>query len=354
MYPGKANNVRGVFVKHFCENIEKLGITVAPRALVVLNHPGILHKLFAYILFSVQAAWSSIFGAYDVLYVHYPTYSALPLLLVSPLLSRPLVLNVHGTDLFPLHKRSKILLKITRGLYTKADLIVCPSNFYRDLLIHDFGVEVERIFVSPSGGIDKNVFFPRKFGDPKIYETGKLSVGYVSRIEGNKGWKVLIKALELYADEIGKQHIDCTFIGDGSDFGKLTDTLRKSGLLNYRVLHSLPQEKLSEWYSEFDIFVFPTTIATESLGLVGLEAMACGTPVIASDIGGPSEYVTDNFNGFKFPPNDYQQLFEGLRYFGSLSALERTRLANAALATAESYESGEVAKRLAARLSLLV
>jgi glycosyltransferase involved in cell wall biosynthesis len=70
----------------------------------------------------------------------------------------------------------------------------------------------------------------------------------------------------------------------------------------------LPQSALVDIYNIADAFVFPTRREGESLGLVAIEAMACGTPVIACDFAAPKYYVVDDYNGYKFPVNDFERL----------------------------------------------
>ena len=70
-------------------------------------------------------------------------------------------------------------------------------------------------------------------------------------------------------------------------------------------------------YLLMDCFIFPSTLK-ESLGLVGLEAMACGIPVIASDSHGPTDYIEDRKNGFLFSTGDICSLIDKVDYYYKL------------------------------------
>ena len=83
--------------------------------------------------------------------------------------------------------------------------------------------------------------------------------------------------------------------------------------------------------------IFPTEREAESLGLVGLEAMAVGVPVIAGNIGGPSSYVRDGENGYLFTPGDYKELVSKVNAYLVLDHGLQKSMSSAAYKTACSY-----------------
>ena len=85
--------------------------------------------------------------------------------------------------------------------------------------------------------------------------------------------------------------------------------------------------------------MFPTKREGESLGLVPLEAMACGTPVISSDFAAPRYYINDQDNGYKFPVNDHDTLFGIMRK--AISA-DKHRMITNAHATASNYYTEKI------------
>ena len=106
-----------------------------------------------------------------------------------------------------------------------------------------------------------------------------------------------------------------------------------------------PQTKLPDYLNQMDVFVFPTQLA-ESLGLVAVEAMACGCPVLASDFAAPGDYVKDGINGYKFPVGDSDTLAMLLEKMRTLSENERTALKEGALATAQQFATNKVTEAL--------
>lgn len=85
----------------------------------------------------------------------------------------------------------------------------------------------------------------------------------------------------------------------------LSDELNVSDFIDW--IDLLPQIELRRIYNDIDYFIFPSEL-NESLGLVALEAMACGTPVIGSDYAAQSFYINDGVNGYKFKVGDAEAM----------------------------------------------
>ena len=99
---------------------------------------------------------------------------------------------------------------------------------------------------------------------------------------------------------------------------------------------------MHEFYKSVDLFIFPSENKSESLGLVGLEAMAASTPVIGSNIGGIATYINDGENGFLFEPKNSMELANNIIKYMDSSAKEKNFMMNMAYKTALNYESSKV------------
>ena len=106
-----------------------------------------------------------------------------------------------------------------------------------------------------------------------------------------------------------------------------------------------PQAALPGFLNQMDVFVFPTTLA-ESLGLVAVEAMACGIPVVASDNAAPADYVKEGINGYKFPVGDSEALAQVLMKFQVLPADLQAELQKGALETASKFDRATITQNL--------
>ena len=106
------------------------------------------------------------------------------------------------------------------------------------------------------------------------------------------------------------------------------------------------QKELALFYSAIDIFCFPTYRKSDSLGLVGLEAMACGCVVIASNMAGPTSYIKDKENGFFFIPKDGNDLSKKIEDILSMDQYQIEDIKKNALKEAKKYDVENISQSL--------
>lgn len=159
--------------------------------------------------------------------------------------------------------------------------------------------------------VDVSHFYPR---DPQIVREkliplfGKKPrkiVMYVGRLSKYKGLEYLINAMSFLDEKYG-----LVLIGEGPMKEKLLSVVRRSKLED-RVLFlkHVPYEELPYYYSAADVFVLPSISRAEAFGLVVLEAMACGTPVITTELGtGTSYHNVHGKTGLVVPPRDSKKI----------------------------------------------
>jgi len=135
-------------------------------------------------------------------------------------------------------------------------------------------------------------------------------IGAVGRVTSAKGFQFLIKAAPSILREIPTAKISIV----GKDFGylpelqRLAEETRVSRSVSF--LGELSDEALKEFYSGCDVIVVPSLY--EAFGIVALEAMACGIPLVASDMGGLPEIIKDGTNGLLFKTGDSNALAEAV------------------------------------------
>ena len=343
MYPDKEHPNYGVFVKNFCNQLESLDFDF--RISVLTKKHRKTGKILGYILFYVRTFFLCLNCKYTLVYIHYPSFSAAPVLFARKVRKFRIISNVHGTDVVPLKKEHKKMMNNTVRSIKMSDKVVVPSVYYENLVCEKFGINKDSVFVYPSAGIDTNIFYEytkeKKEALRRSCNIQKDSflVGFVSRINKAKGWDIFIDALEKI-NATNRKALSVIIVGNGEDDDYLSERIQllpeeiRDAIIRFPLL---PQDKLSEIYNMIDVFVFPTMSESESLGLVALEAMACGTPVIASDFAAPGYYVENGVNGTKFEKGDSNELSEYIQDYMNMTASELRKLSIGALKTAEGY-----------------
>jgi D-inositol-3-phosphate glycosyltransferase len=181
---------------------------------------------------------------------------------------------------------------------------------------------------------------------------------FAGRIEPLKGIDTLLRAIGILRErrpELSPRRLTVPIIGgDPSDEGvrsndemarlqALRTELGLSDLITF--LGAQDQDSLNFYFSAADCLVMPSHY--ESFGMVALEAMACGAPVIASDVGGLTQLVRHGETGLRVPPRDPDALAEAIEYLLS-DEPRRRRMGHSAACLAEDYDWSKIVDKLAA------
>ena len=235
-----------------------------------------------------------------------------------------------------------------RRLVHEVDTIVAATEHERQLLRQVYGVPAQRVEVIPLG-VDREHFRPREQADARaalgLDPEARILLA-VGRIEALKGLDILIAAL---AEMTLRERVELLIVGgDERAEGELRRLRRIAATLGVgdrvRFVGSVPHEGLDVYYNAADVVVMPSFY--ESFGLVAVEAMASGVPVVASRVGGLTSTVADGRTGYLVPwrcPGPFAEKLDLLLENDSL----RRSLGAAASESMRGYEWGAVAERLA-------
>jgi len=171
---------------------------------------------------------------------------------------------------------------------------------------------------------------------------------YVGRLIDWKGVDTLIKAMPRVLD--WNKKIKVLLIGSGPDKGKLTGLCKDLRIENRVVfIDKIPQNELIKYYTRANLFILPSLInsvvGTEGLGLVMIAAMACGTPVIGSDVGGIPDIVKDGETGLLAKPADPDDLGEKMIQLLSDNTLQRKVIDNGMKLVKQDFSWDVIADR---------
>ena len=172
---------------------------------------------------------------------------------------------------------------------------------------------------------------------------GKLNILFVGRLEKRKGFNYLLKAYKRVKREIPESRL--IVVGPGTRLRrKYEKEVMQSRLEDVVFVGYASQDDLPRYYKTADIFCAPAT-GWESFGMVLLEAMALGKPIVASNIAGYASVVTHGDDGILVPPKDEEKLAQALLSLMSDQSLRQQMGANGKL-KAQEYGWEHIAKRV--------
>lgn len=262
----------------------------------------------------------------DIVSIHYPIQSFVYFALCRLLLGVRVVVSVHGADLMPNGERPAYRPRALRWLLHNSDYLTAPSVDYLESILVEFPYLRERSIVIHNG-IDITEF---EDGAAESSSTGN-NILCIAAHNPKKGLDILIRAMA----QVRPRGLDLqlVLVGDGPLRPELEGLAQKLGvadLVHFAGFQELPAVRCH--LSKCKLFVLPSR--AEPFGIVILEAMIHGKPVIATHVGGIPEIVTHLENGYLVPPDDPEALANALCTLCSDPAL-RQRLGGAGLATVQ-------------------
>jgi rhamnosyl/mannosyltransferase len=256
-------------------------------------------------------------------------------IIIAYLMGIPSVVTLHVNDhanflkgriLLPIYKDS-----IRKLIFKTVDRIIIPSK----MMLEDASLRryKNKIVVIPHG---------INFKSHKKEEHKKFRVLFVGKLDKKmifKGLNYLIKAMT----EIN-ENIELIVVGDGDIkeyYKKLVKKLKIKVPIKF--LGYIKENELYEWYSKVDCLALPSISRQESFGLVALEAMSMGLPVIVTNVCGISPIVKESESGIIIEPKKPEQIANSIRKLYNDKKLMK-KLGKNALKTAKNYSWRKVAR----------
>ncbi len=243
-----------------------------------------------------------------------------------------------------------------REIVQAADVLIAATPAERIQLMWLYHANMRKIRVIPPG-VDLQHFCPI----PRYIAKQVVGIAphhrmllYVGRIEPLKGIDTLLHGLTILKEQMGGDVNDlCLSIigGTPEDADQEDEEMRRLRLLREQLglgdlvtfLGARSQETLQYYYSAAEMVLMPSHY--ESFGMVALEAMACGTPVITSEVGGLAYLVRNGVTGFHVPTGSPDELAEKIKLLLDNPDL-RDEMSLAAAAHAKAYDWGNIARQV--------
>jgi glycosyltransferase involved in cell wall biosynthesis len=233
------------------------------------------------------------------------------------------------------------LRRLVRWTDRMVDGIVVNCEYLKSHLIEDEKVAEPLIHVCYNG-IDLEQFCPAPSIRPPSLPEEALVIGVVCGLRPEKGLLTLVDAFALVRPL--RQQMKLAFVGSGPVLPELQSRAMQAGIFEDCIWEPATA-KIAKWLRNFDIFVLPSL--SEALSNSLMEAMACGCPVIASDVGGNPELVRDGERGILFEPRNVDSLAEALRRMIEDPSLRNTLGSNGEQFIRHGFSRAASANRMA-------
>lgn len=254
--------------------------------------------------------------SFDLAATHFALYAAPVLRLIDDL---PLVVHFHG----PWGHESRVEGEgravtrakswIEHAVYRRATAFIVLSTAFRKILVREFGVDPDLIHVVP-GGVQADIFdtgLSRREARRNLgWPTDRPTIVAVRRLARRMGLENLIRALRTVRQHVPDVRLHIA--GKGPLEADLRAQIQDAGLTEHvRLLGFVPEDDLPLVYRAADVSVVPT-VALEGFGLVTVESLAAGTPVLVTPHGGLPEVVSDLDTDLVLPGDTAPVLADGL------------------------------------------
>jgi rhamnosyl/mannosyltransferase len=252
----------------------------------------------------------------EVIHIHLPNLSAFCLFLCPRTWRRPWILHWHADVVFG--KSERLARFVYRCFYrpwewlllhrAAAVIVTSPNYLASSLALQSFRPKCRVIpLACPPAA--------RPDGEPREWPAGSLRVLMVGRLTAYKGHSVLLEAIARLAEL--DTDVALVLVGGGEEEARIRQSLATPPLLGRVCLvGSADEAELAALYESCDLLCLPSLDRAEAFGLVLLEAMSHGKPVVASDLQGSGMgwVVEEGVNGWKFPAGDSAALADRLHW----------------------------------------
>lgn len=313
MYPSIEHPTYGIFVKNQVELLKSKGVDVD---VIAIDDPakGKVSNVKKYAKWFVTSLFHMLKNKREIAltHAHYAFPTGFISMVGKKLFNLPYVVTVHGGDIDKMASKNARIEAMTKKILTTADAVIVVGERLKRDVIDRFEVQKDKVHVM-SMGVDTSIFVPlekeearKELGIP-LEQKMVLYVGNMIEVKG---------ILELLDASAILHKVDPAtalyLIGSNKDQGFMERFQQKTALLEVPVIHHLPmqQRDVAKWIAAADVFVLPSH--HEGFGLVALEAMAIGTTVVGTDVGGLS-YLLGDQTGILVEPRNAEALAKGIR-----------------------------------------
>ena len=249
---------------------------------------------------------------YDVINAHFVLPSGLPAVILAKIFKIPLIMTIIGGDIYDPSKKWSphhywIFKKLIHWLLKQSTFIIAISQNTKDNAIHYYRVK-KNIEVIPLGFVRPTYEIVPKPDDNNIKSEDTILIS-VGRLVTRKRYDIAIEAVNQL---IQKGHlIKYLIAGDGPEEQYLKNLVEEKNIAESVIfLGFITEQKKYQYLSNSDIYILSSL--HEGFGICLLEAMHCGLPIVATNNGGQTDFLTDGKNVLFVSPHDASGLCEAI------------------------------------------
>jgi len=246
---------------------------------------------------------------FDLIHAHVALPDGFAALKLKQIYNKPVIVTIHGQDLYLTINRNKSCKIALINVYKKVDRIILVSKKLKEISDNNLGFASKSTVIGNGVAVkniqkEKNIMLDESTLDSRVI----LSVSYlITRKAIDFNLKAIAQLINKYPN------LKYLIIGDGLEMRRLKElssNLRISKHVEF--LGQLPHEKVLAYMSKADIFSLPSW--NEAFGVIYIEAMAHGKPVIGCKGEGIEDFVEDGKTGILVKPKDVDSLVEAMDY----------------------------------------
>jgi glycosyltransferase involved in cell wall biosynthesis len=273
-----------------------------PERLTTLSDGNILKSLYLLSFRKLQRAIKNFKP--DLIHAHYASSYGLLGALSG---FTPFLISVWGNDVFDFPLKSVLHKKILEFTLSKASLILSTSKTMANETAKYTSAQIE---VVPFG-VDTNIFKPATA--KSIFNENDFVIGTVKSLYPKYGIEYLIRAFKLLKEQYPDLPLKLLIVGEGLLEHSLKKLTRELGIHQDTVFTGkVNHSEISSYYNMMQICIFPSV--HESFGVAVIEALACEKPVVATNVGGFAEIISNNKTGLLTDPRSPESIAGAVSY----------------------------------------
>ncbi len=313
MYPGNKSATFGIFVKNQVNSLRKQGTIVD---VVAVTDPDMkkANVVKKYAKWAIQTGLTLLGKGrrYDVVHAHYIFPTGMLALLFKKWFKTKMVVTAHGSDINRMAKKNTRIKGWTTKILQEADHVIAVGQDLYQEIHQEYHIPADKLSII-NMGVNLTTFHHHDVAEARKVlgiKEDERPIVFVGNIIREKGILELLEAYNTLKEK--HRNLSLYLVGNPKQEAfqnEVTGYIDNHQLQDVHIHRAVPQREVAIWMSVADLFVLPSYM--EGFGLVAVEAMACGTPVVGTKVGGLQVLLADD-HGVVVEPENADSLANGM------------------------------------------